>query len=309
MAISSFAASLPKTKTLLVSFADGDEDFFNAGLRLERQAAVFGMFTKIVILSGTSLAALGPDYALAVQSWRELDNHPLYYRAAKSWVLKAALEGQFGSFDFVCYLDAGCEINSNDHSRRMFSKLLGLAARNTAFAETIRLREYEWTKPETAIGMKATKSDLRRGQVQSTWSIWKVCETAVQFAEEWCRLSSPKLGFWQNPGLCQSCRQVHVHRHDQSIFSLLWKSYGLPEYDYKLDFDSTAKHSEFRRLAIPIITWRNRTGKSQIQQSSNYKWGSFAASIALNKVNSVLRGTIFRVLGVFVKLPKCFQAE
>jgi len=256
-------------KTLFLTFGDGSPEYRAAAKRLIEQAKNIGVFSSALSLDHESLVRASPEYAIAQTSIMKLDSYPTYFRAAKSWVIQAGLLGRFGEFDLVCYADAGCEIAVNRISRQVLKNNFKKAYLHGGLAEQLplHLSERNWTKKKTMDYFQPSDSHAVSGQIQSGLSYWRVEEKTIELANQWCLLSDPKLDLWQDsPGKDSEEDYFIEHRHDQSIFSLLWKEAGLqvvPVNHYWL-----LRLPNIRSACIPIHTSRNKTGVTRLTRSS-----------------------------------------
>ena len=293
-------------KTLLLSFADGTDEFVRAGERLEGQAKRFGLFSEVVVLDAAKVASLSEEYASHVADWQLLDRFPIYFRAAKAFAVKAALEGNFGDFDVVLYVDAGCELNFNSWTKQVLEREIISSYNKGGLAEQIRMPEYLWTKPSLARALNSTEENLISGQMQATWSFWRVNSANLNTARLWCELSNPDLGYWQDPREPCCLGHNHNHRRDQSIFSLLWKKLDMPSRPYLIDFETGGAFANYRMLALPILTIRNRTGHSQLALPTPH-WILCAIAWSVNWLNARTRFLIFSLFQRQADLPNCFR--
>lgn len=264
-------------KTLFLTFGDGSPEFKAAATRLVEQAKSIGVFSSVLSLDHKSLIQVSPEYSIAQKSIMQLHSYPTYFRAAKSWVIQAGLLGRFGEFDLVCYADAGCEMVANRITRQVLRNNLKKAFLYGGLAEQLPLTERNWTKKKTMDYFQPSDSHALSGQIQSGLSYWRVDEKNIELVSKWCSLSDPKLDLWQDPPSKDSEADYFIeHRHDQSLFSLLWKEAGLlvvPVNSHWL-----LRLPNTRSACIPIHTSRNRTGATRLTRSSR---SSLVATLGL----------------------------
>ena len=116
---------------------------------------------------------------------------------------------------------------------------------------------------------------------------------SIELVNRWCTLSDHKLDLWQDPkNRDNEVENFKEHRHDQSIFSLLWKQAGLPVTSATSQWG--IRFSNLRGACIPIHTMRNRTGNSRLTKLSK---SNFAATFGLliNLLSEVKRKTLHRI--------------
>ena len=182
-------------------------------------------------------------------------------------MVRDALRGDFGDYDLVFYLDAGCELNINGVTTMRLRSKFRRAYRCGGLAEMLAEREKDRTKPELLSYLGMSETECRSRQVQATWSIWKVCKGNLDLAQEWIDLSAPSLGLWQNPPLEGG---HELHRRDQSIMSILWKREGLCTQEVECHFNMGTRVGRLRKAVIPILTIRNRGGSSQVKMEDSF---------------------------------------
>jgi hypothetical protein len=254
-------------KALFLTFGDGSADFRAAAARLAEQAKSIGVFSSVVNLNHQSLLQVSQHYAFAEPSIVNLDIYPTYFRASKAWVIQAGLLGKFGEFDLVCYADAGCEINSNSITRFSLKKNMQRAFLLGGLAEQTVYPEKYWTKKRTIEYFNTSETHQLSGQLASTLCYLRVNSVSIELVNKWCTLSDYKLDLWQDPkNRDKEVENFKEHRHDQSIFSLLWKQAGLPVTPTTSQWG--IRLPNLRGACIPIQTMRNRTGKSRLTKLS-----------------------------------------
>lgn len=260
-------ANLTIMKVLFLTYGDGSQDFRYAATRLENQARSVGVFDSIIGLHHEDLLAASPEFVQAQNSIVKLDNYPRYFQAMKAWVIHAGLAGYFGEFDLVCYADPGCEIVTNSISRLILKMNLRKAYLKGGLAEQLPHPERNWTKKQTLDFFNSSYEESVKGQIQATWSFWRVNRNNLELASRWCSLSDFSLNLWQDPKDPNGEAEYFIeHRRDQSLFSLLWKEAGLP---VKPVSDQWAlRLGAIRGAAIPIHTVRNRTGTTTLTRIS-----------------------------------------
>ena len=258
-------SSPTQCKKLFITFGDGGSEFRAASIRLAIQAMSTGLFESSVSLCEGGLVASSNGFNRIRHRLELLDVAPLYYRSVKPWLLEAALDGQFGNFHCVMYADAGCELSSEPVSRFLLKKRLDEACRFGAFAEQTKLPEVNWTKRKTLDELQVSSQEAGDFQFQDTWFVMRNEASSLRFAREWISLSMPERGLWQNPSSREEAgTDLIEHRHDQSLFSILFRRYRGRFKPVAMDFEITSRLGRFRSRAVPVMTIRNRKGESKI---------------------------------------------
>ena len=252
--------------TIFLTFGDGNSEMVAAATRLAGQAAELGIFSKVIQLDSSSLSLYSADYRSFSKELPRLTGSSRHYWATKPFILNAALLGKFGDCDQAIYADAGCEIVNNAVSRFRLRKALDNAqSYRIGMAQQIPYLEKHFTKDATLQYLDPTLTLANTFQIQATVIIINKSESSIDFLAQWIALSHPDLNLWQEnripePGLIG-------HRHDQSIFSILWKKNGLQVC--KFYWDGARKENkllDFLTSSYAIQAVRNRTGTSSISK-------------------------------------------
>jgi hypothetical protein len=266
-------------RSCAVIFGDGSKDFKEAATRLGNQAVSLAVFSKVIVLDSVLLSEISPLYKQDLEEIFSLAEHPLYFRAIKPWAILACMQDANDQFDVVFYIDAGCELPNNLVSRIRMKYLLLKAFYMGSIAERTGYKETTYTKRNLIEHFNVPMKLISLGQVQSTWSMFKNSDKNKEFMLEWIKLSDPKLDFWQDVKIKDLKNQFSdfiEHRHDQSIFSLLYKKY---EFKTKKTYwQFSGKFGRLRGLSIPIHATRNKTGKSDLP---SFHSNNFLAIISL----------------------------
>lgn len=155
--------------------------------------------------------------------------------------------------DGVFYLDVGCEFNVNTQSSSRFKGYMQTAINRGSFAFELSEPDLYWTSTLVIEELNAEKL-AESNQISATTFLLKNSDSNIDFINEWIDLCSKK-----NFTLLMEEKSVNPnfkkHRHDQSIFSLLWKRknyYSCPDESY------WAPNWVTRGINYPIWATRNR---------------------------------------------------
>ncbi len=260
---------MSKVRTFLVTFGDGSKDFVDASGRLAAQAEKLKLFEKVVCLDSAELSVLVPEYGSFVSSATSERDKLFYFRYAKAFAIKSVLIGNHGYCDQVIYLDAGCEVVDNPIARFRLKRVLKKAAEQPiGTAQEIPYVEENYNKRSTLLALDASSSERESLQIQDTVVILNQNIEAVDFINKWIALSDPELDLWQDPLTPED--KLIAHRHDQSIFSILWKRNrgGITNFYWNT---SRGRSPLFDSLTCTyaIQAIRNRTGQTVISEASS----------------------------------------
>ena len=281
-------------KVCVVIFGDGSLSFKQAASRLGEQASNLQIFSKVAVLDSNSLIQISKRYNNDISKISSLATHPFYFRAIKPWAILNFMEDDVNKFDIIFYIDSGCEIPNNLVSRLRIRFLILKTYKYGAIAERTEYKEIAYSRKNLLDYFELNDWANTSGQIQSTWSMFRNSQQNKKFMMEWIELSDPKYKFWQNPvgeELKFQSSDFIAHRHDQSIFSLLYKKYGF--VTKKTYWEYGGKFGNFRGLSVPIHATRNKTGVSQLPK---YHTNSILSVLSL-----LMNLTIDFLRPVFVK--------
>jgi hypothetical protein len=274
---------------IFVTFADGNPEMIRAGRRIAEQARSLGIFEEIKVFDGQMLAELNSVYretflhnaskerGFGFWSWKPLLISTLLEDSKKSLT---PISGIF-------YADAGCEIPVNYFSRRNFKRLLLESVSSSVLADTTLHEEVKYSKSMVFRALDPSYAYAKSNQISATWIAVRLDEIGTSFVGDWVKFCTLNQGLLINDDHLENEHPDFVdHRHDQSILSILYKSYGIKPYRiwYHKELGS------IRNSMNPIWLSRNRTGVSLLRASVN--------------------GNLFPVVGyllntLVIKIPAC----
>jgi hypothetical protein len=254
-------------KTAAVIFADGSSEMRDAGARLYQQIEDLKIFDDVSVYDARKLSLVSERFKFDLGKIIKLDNFPLYFRAVKPWLVLHQMFESGRDFDLIFYIDAGCEVTNNFVSRLRLRRLLNQAYFGGGLAEETPYSEEQYTKSSLLKKFGNLDSIDSRGHIQDTWFILRTNESSRKLLLKWIELSDPDLALWQDPLPQEISGQTSsfiAHRHDQSIFSLLFKENRLPSR--RISSEYLGKFGKVRGISIPIHGVRNRSGVSTLRE-------------------------------------------
>lgn len=247
---------------LFITAALGSQDFLGAAKRLERQALSTSLFSRTVIVTESDLHGICPE----LFNWysnQELNNLPGFgYYAWKSAIAAAATSGYWGNYSSITFLDAGCEIVPGSRNRAIFSDLIEQSKLKGAVVFSTGCPEWQYTKPYVWSHFKEISGAYTSDQIMS--GIWILSgELGAKISETWNSYASlsPEM---TNDAFEYAPLGFVAPRHDQSIFSLVVKSFGIGPQIAKPPFPRSSSLSKLFSLRFPIWAARNRGALSTI---------------------------------------------
>lgn len=206
-------------KVIVLNYAD--ENYKNAQQYNSKTATEIGKADEVL--------SYGPaDISLAFKS--EHSDIFSYKRGAGLWlwkpyIVKKALQN-IDDGDVLFYCDSGA------YFTRKIDDLLKRAGKFNLLVFDLPLVEEQFTKKATFEKMGCTSDKYKRSnQIMATYFVMIKNEFTKQFVDEWLNLCSDIDLLAPSDGKDEIATSI-AHREDQSIFSLLYKKYGIePQAD------------------------------------------------------------------------------
>lgn len=247
-----------------LSFGGGSDDYNKALERIIKQAEEFNIFNKIIGLTEKDLIE-------DTEFWNKHGNfitnnsRGYGYYIWKPYIINKTLK-KMNENDILLYLDSGCELNINGKNKLLdffnivkSKKLIGTIASST---------DYNFTKMDLIkyMQMENLLSLLQMPHIQAGIMILLKCNETSNLINEWYNIATSNYHFINDDRSVEKNFDGFIeHRHDQSIFNLLVKTYGLLNFDIgETCWGCGIEAANNYRDAIdyPIWSCRNRTGKS-----------------------------------------------
>ena len=226
------------------------KDFHESVTRICNQAADTECFDKIIGLTDDNLRN-DPVFVKEHLKWCENNSRGFGYWIWKSYVIKKTMES-LSDGDILLYADSGCEIGYSRGKR--INQYLDAVKSEQIIASDTGYIEKDWCKRDLLIKMDADAPQITdSNQVQATIQCIYVTDFTRRFIDRWYELCCTRENIDDSSSHEQNYGTFQEHRHDQSVFSLLWKKARIP-----------------RRLSMEgcIYAARNRTGKSRLPSNS-----------------------------------------
>lgn len=244
-----------KQDTVLITFGAGSSGWKDAARRIHRDANACELFSSVEIFDEKWIQDFEPEL------WTQIRNH-LKSNQKKGfgyWLWKPALlkwADQKWPEKQILYVDSGFHIDLKENLASDFSNFLKISFELGGIAfEQIGLQEECWTKKEIFDFFKCTSEDKVKNQLYAGFILMSPGRTRTFLVNEFYDLTKFRNGclFDDNLDSNQSNNLIET-RHDQSIFSILWRKYKLPTTP---DLTSISNSGNFLFIAA-----RNRTGLS-----------------------------------------------
>lgn len=241
---------------LFVTAGLGSQNFIAAAKRLEQQALATKLFARVVIVTESDLHEICP-HLFEWYSEDELQSTPGYgFYVWKSAIAVAATSGYWGDYSSVTFLDAGCEIVPGRRSRAILAGLIEQSEFDGAVVFNTGCPEWQYTKPYVFSHFDGISVSDSSDQIMS--GIWILSgERGSRISKSWN--SHVSLSPEMNNEFLQHVPQGFIAaRHDQSVFSLVVKTFGISPQKTQPPFPRSSFLSRLAALRFPIWATRNR---------------------------------------------------
>ncbi len=254
----------PTSDDLFITFGGGRSGFRSAAKRLGGEVSNSSWKKDVLVLNeSTASLSIGSEW-VRHESWMKSNKKGFGFWLWKPLILKSALEGKFGRYQRVFYLDAGSQFSlESQRSSKRFDNYLETVSSGGGLAFSHRAGQFgiddfsenRWSEPELHKLLGSSQQIINSPQIQAgclflTEKTYPVILKWLEVAltDSYRYLSGSEQNLEGLPGL------QYMHRHDQSILSPLWKEAGLPiladETWFGPDWSDEAKN-------FPIWTIRN----------------------------------------------------
>jgi hypothetical protein len=218
-------------------------NYIDAGKRLLGQAKEFRTFNEITLFTLEDLKNDQDFWSKHCEFITQNTRRGYGYWVWKPYIIKKSME-KMNDGEILLYLDCGCEVHhSCENELLTFIDIV----KKDKLVGTLASVERDWTKMDLVEKLKVNNAEcLDSPQRATTAILFLVCEETKNFVNEWYDLICDYHNVDDSPSVLKNLECFQEHRHDQSIFSLLSKKYGLYS---KENF-------------TPFFPMRNRTGTS-----------------------------------------------
>lgn len=220
-------------KKYLISYGDNNykdqREFF-------RQTAISsGFFDHIQVFTPEDI---DPEFAAQVQEVLKFRKGGGYW-IWKPYFLKKVLD-TINEGDILIYCDAGCMINNKGEKRfKEYIDRLNNTKTGTIDFE-LPHKEIEYTKREVFNALDVSAEVIHSNQLVATVILLKKCAHTIFLIDTFYNTAIHNASLFTDEKDAASQHKEFIdHRHDQSIFSILRKTYGaniIPDETYFTDF-------------------------------------------------------------------------
>jgi len=245
----------------LATFADGNSEIIAAGERLIKQANQSNLFSSTLSFDKAYLEDFLDESAINLMSTR---HRGFGYWIWKPLLIKQLLRDVVKENEILVYTDAGTELNFNLISSIRFQKLASKTQGQPVLAFRTKEPEFRFTKRK-CLEILDNKFEIYTNQIEATTLFVRNVDASRKFVDEWVNISISQNYSFIDDSLSNEVPGFIDHRHDQSIFSILYKNFGFTSYHLKSPeySDNPKRISNFQRWAFngfAIWSIRNRSG-------------------------------------------------
>lgn len=248
----------------VVSFGDGSLAYRRAARRVANQALGFPQVSSSLALHKSDLVKLFPSESQHI-SW---DARGLGFWAWKPLSVMAAIKRFEGSnVTTILYVDSGCWVNVTPSSIERLSIWQQTAEQHGAitFSSGKGNTERRFTKQEVfdSLGDGFDRDETQRAATMFMFTV----EFAQDFLSSWWRSCKDLRLVDDTYDNARQDPAFITPRHDQSLFSLQAKNYGLPLMKDDIDIHPAVRPITSEQLAVPIWGARHRSGMMSLSMN------------------------------------------
>jgi hypothetical protein len=253
----------------LITFGGGNFEYRRSARRLALQAESSGLFKTVTKVTDKSFRSYCSIAWQQHQDFMLNSDKGFGYWLWKPIIMQQRLS-EIPPNDVLFYLDAGCELNLlSKKPRDRIQYYFELARQHGSLAMQLREisekgiipTESRYSKGALISALRPSAKTLSQNQLMATMMMFLKNDRNQEFLQRWLEVAVSRNYALLTDDINQANKDDFIaHRHDQSIFSILYKEMGqyfiLDETNWKPDW--SAKGADY-----PIWAMRNRTGVSK----------------------------------------------
>lgn len=236
-------------KKFFISFCD--KKFIKTLERIKEEAQQFGVFDHII---GYTENDFDKDFCDKHYEFiKRYDTRGYGFWIWKHYVVYKTLK-MMNENDILVYTDGGCKLNVNGKNRLLEYFDIVEKSPHGILSFQMEHLEKRWTKMDLAVHLQCTEPKyLETGQLVGGILIMKKCDNVMEIFRLATELADNHHWIDDSMSTIPNAQGFYVHRHDQSILSLLRKKYGT-EY---IKRDETYFH-DFEKEGQNYPIWAKR---------------------------------------------------
>jgi len=211
------------TKSIFITFGAGSKNYIDAGKRLINQAKSTGYFDKTILYTDEYLRK-DTQFWSSHSEFISNNKRGYGYWIWKSYIIKKTFE-TMNDGDILMYLDCGCEIGGE---KELLIPTFFDYVKKDKIIGSFTCIEKNWNKMDLLIYLNMQNSELiNKSQHQAGALLFYICKETRELVDKWYNIGCNYHMIDDSPSIEKNLECFEEHRHDQSIFSLLYKKYNL----------------------------------------------------------------------------------
>jgi hypothetical protein len=235
-------------KKKFITFGGGGQNYIDAGERLVRQIERIKLFDEVTLYTDEYLKKdeyFWNKHGNFVENNKRGYGHWLW----KPYLTKITMD-KMNDGDILFYLDSGCEFHIK--KKDVLEQFFEYVQDELLIGTETDLAECQWTKMDLLVHLDAVDDRFSRSfQRQGGTNLFLVCEKTRSFVNKWYETCCNHHLIDDSPSIIPNHPWFRDHRHDQSVYSILFKKYNF--------------YNNNRSLNDCIMCNRNKSGISEIE--------------------------------------------
>ena len=257
-------------KWTFVTATFGDDKYYASGKRIVSQAQKLGVFSEYIHVTDLNLEEFAPSVKVKYEKFLNSQSVGYGFYAWKPEIISRLLHSRPNQG--ICYVDAGCEVNSNVISKLRFVLWLKRAEKMGYLLHDLNYAEYEYTKKEVLDYFKVSDDIRNSNQIQATWLL--LCgDMGKKIVDRWLSAAISDIRWIDDKIREEQSEFFKEHRYDQSLLSLSVKSLGQKPNCRGSCYRPVSFKSGIRCALSPIWSSRNRSGLTIQKKTRNVLFG------------------------------------
>ena len=227
-------ALVESNKIHFISFAGGPFYTFLARKRMLRELRNCKIFSSFKVYQPRDLGNFQPNILGKVTEIFRTSPRGFGYWLWKPGIIREKLNF-IADGDYLLYADVGCEILNYSESDRILdemarTKILMVWSPNSPNGfgvKTFGAEEKKWSKKNLIMYLELNEAQKNSRQLGATWILLRKSELTLEFVDRWLALCLMENQRFLTDSVSQMEEDLEFieHRHDQSVFSCLVKTY------------------------------------------------------------------------------------
>jgi hypothetical protein len=208
---------------IFITFGGGGQNFIDAGERLVKQIARTKLFDEEILYTDEYLKKdeyFWNKHGEFIENNKRGYGHWLW----KPYITKITMD-KMKDGDILFYLDSGCEFEFK--KKDVLQQFFEYVKSDLLIGTATDLAECQWTKMDLLAHFGACDEYFSRSyQRQGGTNLFLVCDKTRDFVNKWYETCCNYHLIDDSPSIIPNHPWFRDHRHDQSVYSILFKKYN-----------------------------------------------------------------------------------